>query len=349
MNSRRNTAASERDSKRKTEELTGVFYSVRWQNNEGTFFIGSLKSGESIKGNAKPGSFIPGCEYVFAGRWETHPQYGQSFNFSSFRAKAPVTAEAVRSYLDRHIKGIGCGIGPAGITKLIASFGPEKVLHVLKYEPKNVQSLLGLSAQDAKLAADTLLNIERYETTRLELNQIFEGRGFQQGTIEACIDTFGVHAADAIKRDPFTMLVRGFPGCGFARVNALYESLNLPKNRLKRQVICLWHLLTEGNGSVWYDADWSSQELTRLVTATVNFRKALTLGIRAKWLSTYRDGSGKLWIAAAEHAVVEEQLSGLLAKFVLPYVPPPPKPPCPFDLDGEEEDEDVWAGMEGVI
>lgn len=314
--SSRNTVAAERDSKRRSEELTGVFSNITWSNEEGTFLIARLRSGQTIKGNAKPGSFIEGVEYIFGGNWKSDPRYGDSFFFNSYHAKDPVTPEALRGYLGRHICGTGCGIGTVGVGKLIAAFGADKVLHVMKYEPHNVAALLGLDKQQAEQAASILLSVEKFENTRLQLNQLFEGRGFPQTTIEACIETFGVNAVDAIKRDPFTMLVRGFTGCGFLRVNALYESLNLPLNRLKRQVICMWHLMTEGNGSVWYQADWIGQELSRMVTSSVNFRKAVRLGLRAKWISSHRDAKGELWLAAREHASVEREVKGLLVKLV---------------------------------
>lgn len=317
MISKGKTTAYDRDAKRRTEQLTGVFESIRWQNDDGTFIIATLQSGQSIKGNAKPGSFIRGCEYTFDGRWDSsNSRYGPTFSFQRYAAKQPVTPEAVTNYLVRHLAGSGCGIGEVGIRKLIIQFGAEKVVSTIKDEPKNVASFLGLEISKAEGASERLRKIEKFETTRIQLAQLFDGSGFPQSTIESCIDMFGVHAADAIKRDPFTMLVRKFPGCGFLRVNALYEALGLPKARLKRQVICLWHMLHEGNGSVWYDAEWCQQELTRKISTDVKFRKALQLGIRAKWLSIHRDDEGKAWIAAREHAACEEKLADLISVFV---------------------------------
>lgn len=311
---KRTTVAAEKDQKRRTEELTGVFNSIRWQNEEGTFLIATLMSGQTVKGNARPGSFIQGVEYVFGGRWESNPRYGDAFIFQTYKSLEPVTADAVRGYLQRHLCGANCGIGMVGVSRLILEFGPDKVLSTIKGKPDVVANLLKLKPEQAKEAQKILLSVEKFENTRLQLNQLFEGRGFPQTTIEACIETFGVNAAEAIRRDPFTMLVRDFPGCGFLRVNALYESLNLPAGRLKRQVICMWHMMHEGNGSVWYDAEWIAQELSRLVSSDVKFRKSLQLGIRAKWLSRRKDAEGKLWLAAREHAAVENDLVSLVSE-----------------------------------
>lgn len=310
-------AAVERDNQRRTEELSGVFESIRWQSADGTFIIATLQSGQSIKGNARPASFIRGCEYVFSGKWMPgQGKFGPTFQFQNYRAKDPVTPEAVSGYLDKHLAGSGAGIGPVGIRKMIAQYGAANVVAIIKTKPKDVAAFLGLTSEKAELASETLRKIEKFENTRMMLTQLFNGRGFPQATIEACIDTFGVNAYDAIKRDPFTMLVRGFHGCGFLRVNALYESLGLPMARLKRQVICLWWLLTEGNGSVWYEAEWCRQELSRMISTDVKFSKAIKMGLRAKWLSSERDDEKKLWLAARSHAACEAELADAIAEFL---------------------------------
>lgn len=310
-------AAAERDAKRRQEELSGTFEAIRWQNPEGSFIIATLTTGQSIKGNAKPGAFIRGCEYIFSGKWQpASGKYGPTFQFTNYRAKDPVTPEAVTGYLEKHLAGSGAGIGFVGISKLIKQYGAANVLLTIKTSPKDVAAFLGLTYEKAELAAETLRKIEKFENTRMMLTQLFDGRGFPQATIEACIDTFGVSAHEAVKRDPFTMLVRGFHGCGFLRVNALYESLGLPIAKLKRQVICMWWLLTEGNGSVWYDSEWCRQELTRLISTDVKFSKAVKLGLRAKWLSSHRDEDGKLWLAARSHSACETELADAIAGFL---------------------------------
>ena len=311
-------AAAERDASRRSEELTGVFESVRWQSEDGTYVIAKLQSGASVKGNAKAGSFIRGCEYTFGGFWDSAGgKFGPTFIFKTVVSKAPITREAVTAYLSRHLAGTGCGIGDVGIRKILTEYGPDKAIATIKDRPKDIAALLNLDLLKAIDASNTMKRIEKFESTRIALTQLFEGRGFPQSTVEACIDAFGVNAADAIKRDPFTMLVRGFHGCGFLRVNALYEALNLPKARLKRQVICLWHMLQEGNGSVWYEADWAAGELARMISSDVKFVKAIKLGVRAKWLATYRDPSTRrLWLASREHAEVENELVRTLCGFV---------------------------------
>jgi len=311
-------AAAERDASRRSEELTGVFESIRWQNDDGTYIIGTLQSGQSIKGNARAGSFIRGCEYTFGGFWDSgNGKFGPTFIFKTCQPKAPVTREAVVAYLMRHLAGTGCGIGDVSIKKIITQYGPDKAIDTIKNHPKDIASFLGLDLQKAIDASNTMKRIEKFETTRIQLTQLFEGRGFPQSTVEACIDTFGVNAVDAIKRDPFTMLVRGFHGCGFLRVNALYEALNLPKARLKRQVICMWHMLTEGNGSVWYDAEWVGGRLASMISSDVKFVRAVKLGVRAKWLSTFKcPKTRRVWLASREHAAVENELVLTLSGFI---------------------------------
>ena len=133
MTSKTKISAAGRDAKRRDEELSGVFESIRWQNPEATFFIGCLKDGQSIKGNAKPGSFIRGMEYTFGGKWlPAQGKFGPTFQFFTYRAKDPVTPEAVTGYLEKHLAGSGAGIGFVGISKLIKQYGAANVLLTIK-------------------------------------------------------------------------------------------------------------------------------------------------------------------------------------------------------------------------
>lgn len=292
-------------------QITGEYGSHRYAKPDGSWLIATLKSGVSIVGSAASSAFIPGVEYTFQGRWEDHKTYGKQFKFTTFIAKAPVTDSSVMSYLSRYLFGSGTNIGPVKARQILAEVGAEKCLATLKSNPKRVSEITGVKLEDAQRAADMLIEIEQFEATRMQLVNLMQGRGFTQQCIDAAIKDFGVCAAERIKRDPFTMLVRRYPSAGFARCEQLYRDLGLPEHRLKRQTICLWHQVQQANGSVWINAEHAVGELKRLISARVNPKKAIELGLRAKWLSKKRV-DGVLWIAVREDAVNEWQLSELI-------------------------------------
>jgi exodeoxyribonuclease V alpha subunit len=284
------------------EEIDGEFDRIVWAADDNSFLIARLKNGLSIVGSCDPSTFVRGMEYRFSGRWEEHRQYGQQFRFQTVIAKEPVTAQAVTAYLRKFLYDTGCGIGAVKGNKLIAELGAKNCIAVIKAQPERVAEITGVTIENAKNAAKQLIAVEKFENTRMQLVALLEGRGFSQKCIEMAIQDFGVVAAERIRRDPFTLLVRKYPSAGFLRCDQLYRDLGLPEFRLKRQVICLWHLINQASGSVWIDADFAVGELRRLISSHADPKRAIVLGTRAKWLSTKRDKSKKLWIAERQDA-----------------------------------------------
>lgn len=310
-----------------TEELTGTFHNTRFSKPDGSWIIAGLKDGTSIVGSAAAEAFIPGIEYTFSGRWEDNKTFGRQFKFQTFIAKAPVTNDSVMSYLSRYLFGSGSNIGPVKIRKLLAEVGPERCLATLKGDTPAVCRITGVKQEDAESAAELLIGIERFESTRMQLVQLFQGRGFTQQVIDQAITDFGVCAVDRIRRDPFTMLVRRYPSAGFLRCDQLYRDLGLPEHRLKRQTICLWNQIQQASGSVWISADHAVGELKRLISSSANPAKAIELGVRAKWLARRRR-DGALWLAEREDAINEWRLSQLVPQLVRGT-------PCsPEEMDG---------------
>lgn len=297
------------------EEIRGTFNGVRWAKEDGTWLIGSLEGGQSIVGPAGRESFIRGCEYVFMGRWEDS-SYGKQFRFSSFAAQQPATADAVKAYLRRYVFGTNAGIGEITAGRLIAEFGPENVLEKIRSAPQEIAEFTKIPPEKIEIASQILRDAEKFETTRMQLASLFEGRGFSQKLIDDAIREFGVLAAERIRRDPFTLLVRKFHSAGFMRCEQLYRDLGLPLHRLKRQVICLWHLIQQADGSTWLDAEFAVGEMARLVSSRVDPKRAIRLGVRAKWLSVRRDEQGKLWIAERTEAVAEAVVARRVAEIM---------------------------------
>jgi len=296
--------ADQMQSSRQAEELRGTFNMVRWAKEDGSWLIASLSEGQTVVGPAGRESFIRGCEYIFAGYWEDS-SYGRQFKFTTFAAQQPVTSDSVKAYLRRYVFGSNAGIGEVTAGKLIARFGAADVLEVIRSEPQKAAEFAKIPLEKMEIASQILRDAEKFETTRMQLTALLEGRGFSQKLIDDAIKEFGVLAAERIRRDPFTLLVRGFHSAGFLRCEQLYRDLGLPLHRLKRQMICLWHLIQKADGSTWIDAEFAVGEMARLVSSKIDPKGAIRLGMRAKWLSTKRDEDHRLWIAETQEAIAE--------------------------------------------
>ena len=301
---------------RNSQTLKGVFGGVRWASDDGNFLIGTLEDGTTIKGSASRESLIHGVEYDFSGSWQNHPSYGRQFQFDAFVAQQPRTPDAVMAYLSKHLFGCGAGIGYTKARQLLAAVGPDRCLDVLKRDQKTVMQVCSVDKDKADLASRKLIEVEEFEAVAVQLADLFKGRGFQQKVTELLIKKYGVAACEKVKRDPFTMLVQKMPSAGFARCDQLYPALGLPKDRMKRQVICIQYLLRQADGSTWLSLDQVREELNRMISSDVNPVRAIKIGVRAKRLTLITDSDGKRWIGEAQDATDEYGIFHLVGDLV---------------------------------
>lgn len=290
------------------ESIIGVFDRVRWQSpddSDRAFIIGFLEDGTVVLGSAADGELTPHLTYQFYGRWEDHAEHGRQFKFQQFVQHVPHSREGIVAYLTRNAPHVG----PATATRLFDAFGAEAV-KVLRTQPMMAAMATNgtLSVDNAHKAAEVLADLVELEDTKIQLVNLFAGRGFPAALVDECIEKWRILAPARIKRDPYCLMVEGLTGCGFARCDRLYMDLGLPPDRLKRQMICLWHVLhSDSSGNTWVEATTALTRLGEMIAGTrLQKKKAAKLGIRSGWLAKYRDVNGVLWFADGERGRDEE-------------------------------------------
>jgi len=287
-------------------DLTGIFGVHREVTKPGTFFVGCLRDGSAVKGFTCKTNFIVGVDYLFLGSWVDDPQWGMQFVFKSFTELKPKTREGILSYTVPILKD-KCGMGPVRIGRVIDAIGVDDTMSYLKNEWLGVSRVAGITQVQAMECSRLLKEKEMFEETDMDLRGLFHGRGFSDATRKACIDEFGVCAPVKIRKDPFTMLIRRFPGAGFMRCDKLYTNLVLSEKKLKRQTVCLIYQLQKIGGSTWIDMAKAIVEMGRLISSDINPEKAVELGVRANRLSQTTH-NGKKWLAVKEDAVSERMV-----------------------------------------
>lgn len=291
------------------EELTGEFSGVRWRNPEGTFLIGTTREGVTVKGTVtEADTLLPGATYRFLGAWEESPQYGRQFKFNSFVQAEPHSRFGVVEYILRNTHD--CGLGRATAEQIVDQFGTERATAAIREQPDEVARRTRLTPEQSVQASRQLKQVQRFEQTKIDLLDLFSGRGFPGELIGEVIKAWGIQAPRRIRRDPYGLLVRDFRGCGFARVDTLYRDLGLPLHRLKRQMLCAWHWLREqsfSSGSTWHTATAVETAVGELVSGELKFARAMELGIRSRWIAATRRPDGETWLAIREEAQAERE------------------------------------------
>lgn len=294
--------------------------------------IEGIKELVCVIGNAPRGEIVSGLTYRFSGSWQDDRKDRFSGRVEKqFKFQWSVKAEPHSRYgLTNYLAKYAPGIGPVIANRLFDEFGSEAVKVLREFPEKavavaNVGGRQLLTLEKAEEAATKLKAMGKHEDTKIELATLFSGRGFPNSLAEQCIRVWGVLAPKRIARDPFSLLVRRLSGCGFARCNRLYEDLGLPLGRLKRQTICLWHSLrTDNEGHTWFPAEHCRRSLEGSIGAvvTVNFVRAIKLGLRSRWLAKRTDSEGRMWLAeyakADNEKTVAERLAALLTEPITP-------------------------------
>ncbi len=310
---------------RQPDSITGIFEAERWRPRDASdgndFVIACLRDGTTIVGNAPQGDLIWNLPYTFYGQWEQDRRSpdGKQFKFTTYRQEMPHSREGVVSYLRRHCNGIGGAIGG----RLWDALGTDAV-KVLRLNPERaVAAVDSLSSRSSRLTIDVaraasvaLTAIQKFEDVKIELANLFSGRGFPGSLTDKVIKEWGALAPRRIKHDPFAMLSRGYPGCGFVRCDRLYSDLGLPPGRTRRQLMSIVHSIREGRGGhTWFPAAMLKKQLEKNIGAGVklDFARAVKMGVRARWLAVRPDGYVAEYQSADNEWRVAQKVRELLA------------------------------------
>lgn len=287
-------------------DITGTVGSITWQAEDGGWQIARLRDGTRVVGPVVEPLEV-GTTYQFRGRWDEHPLHGREFLIAAAIRSIPADRRGVEAYLLRTAPGVGAVRAAA----LWDAYGIDAV-RMLREAPDQVAERGIMPLDTAREAAQVLHNEAAHEQTKIELLGLLAGHGFQIAALtRIALRLWGRRAADAIRRNPYTLMVRRLPSAGFRRCDALYLTTGGERHNLKRQVLCAWHYLdTDNQGHTWTPAKRLGDHIARTVgQARADPVRALRLGVRSGWLAVRKTGPGQVWVAQADAARHELSLA----------------------------------------
>lgn len=302
----------------------------RWPNPNGDMIIGNgtLPDGSAvtIKGTSPPQDLQRGRCYRLFGRWQDYrnPRSGVSdeqFHFTSLVESEPATETGVVSYLKEYGKGRGLGVSTA--RAMWEKFGEDAIRWFRESSANEIRE------QFPKLTPKNIGEIQkvlhirrRTERATVDLMNLLSGQGMPRSIVRDAIETWGVEAADLIRRNPFWLM--RFRGVGFRRCDRMYMSLGLPPGRLKRQALCAWYgveLQHNETGSTWITAK-VARSMVRAMVSGAELREddAVRLAVRAEILRSMWTDGGEIdwdgtdqWLSDRRKATAEAKLASRIA------------------------------------
>jgi exodeoxyribonuclease V alpha subunit len=296
--------SAEREITGRIDEITQTF-----NNNDGTTaIIARLSDGRTIRGTVDDVEEIEeGGFYYLSGRWDEHSRYGWQFCFQSHVVDIPRVESGSVAYLTRHCTGIG----DKTARKLVEAYGDKAVMIVIDEPHRTVEDEI-LRADVAAAASKSLREVcdPALRSAHQELSRFFYGGGFPRKLIGKCLKEFGKEAPVRIKRDPFVLLTRRMPGCGFLRTDKLYMKLGHSPHRLKRQTLAAVYDIKSRDGDTWIRLTKGIDAIrTRIGGTTARPQRAIALAYRAGLVAFHMDKDGDCWIADRTRATNEQKLA----------------------------------------
>ena len=287
--------------------IDAVVRSIRSYGDDG-FVILDLggKPPRTAVGESVDGEISAGVAYRFYGTWINHDKYGPQFKFDSAVLSQRQEQMGVIAYLSRSALGLSAALAK----RLWNAFGADAI-SVLRMNPDRAATEAQIDQAKAVAASVKLRDMMEFEPTKIELFELFSGRGFPKSVVKSVIAKWGKRAPEIIRRDPFKMLVADISGVGFKRADRLYIDLGGNPLRLKRQTLAAWHALhTSSTGNTW-DSEGLCNKAVMQATGMLDYRifaRAIELGVRSRWIQR-RDDDGTKWYAEKVNARNEELLA----------------------------------------
>jgi exodeoxyribonuclease V alpha subunit len=243
------------------------------------------------------------------------------------------------------------GVGLATAKRLVEKYGDDAVRMVVE-EPQRVAEDGLLRPTIAEAAAQSLREVcdSGLRNAHLELFRLLRngGGGFPRKLIDKCLKLWGKAAPERIRRDPFTLLVNGLPGCGFLRCDRLYLSLGHRPDRLKRQTLAVWHELRQHEGDTWIPLNKAFQAVRdRIGGTTARPQRAVALGYRGGWIDYRLDEHDGHWLAEHAKAHAERRVAHQVR--ILREAGPLAWPKGPFVGLSEHQQEQVSLALQEAI
>ncbi len=190
----------------------------------------------------------PGARLKAAGRWKTHPRYGEQFEIERYVEEAPATTEGLKRYLG---SGLIKGLGPVMAQRIVEKFGPH-TLEIIETDINRLAEVDGIGAKRVKMIA------KAWEAQK-HIKQIMLFLQSHQVSTKLAVKIYKVYGDQAIgivKNSPYR-LARDIYGVGFLSADKIARSIGIEPGDPQRIAAGIEYTLDQlaGQGHVFAPRD----------------------------------------------------------------------------------------------
>lgn len=287
-------------------ELKGEIKEIIFQNEINSYTIAVLENeSEEITVVGYLPFITIGDSLKLEGKYVTHQDYGRQFKIETFEKIMPKTLDSLERYLGN---GTIKGVGPA-IAKRIVDYFREETMYVLKFEPKKLSNVRGISENKA-------IEISTQFNENWELWQIvgfLEKFGIGVQNAKNVYKALGINAIEEIEINPY-ILIDVANNVDFKIIDKMALEMGISQNNEKRIRSGIKYALirTTYNGHCAVLKENLYEFVMNLLNVEIDDIENCMINMRAKNEIYIEEREGKTWVYLYYFYLVEENITNKL-------------------------------------
>ncbi|NMA54322.1 MAG: ATP-dependent RecD-like DNA helicase [Firmicutes bacterium] len=242
--------------------LTGEVKSIIFQAPGSGFTVAATEcDGSEVRVTGYLATVRPGANYVFYGKWVTHPKYGRQFSANAVEEIVPTEEEGIVGYL---ASGLIPGVGEKLAQRLVDHFGLD-TLKIIAEQPQRLTEVPGIGeklSQKITRAVNKNKEVER-------LMVFLRHHRVSTGLALKIHRHYGREAIARLKDNPYSLTEDIF-GIGFLTADRLAQKLGLRRHARERLMAAALYVLRQAAaqaGHCFLPTERLVEETLKLVNA----------------------------------------------------------------------------------
>lgn len=287
-------------------ELKGELKEIIFQNEINSYTIAVL---ETETEELTVVGYLPfitiGDSLKLEGKYVTHQEYGRQFKIETFEKIMPETLDSLERYLGN---GTIKGVGPSTAKRIVDHFR-EETMYVLKFEPKKLAEVKGITANKAvEIATQFNENWELWQIVGF-----LEKFGIGVQNAKNVYKALGINAIEEIENNPY-VLIDVANNVDFKLIDKMALEMGIAQNNEKRIRSGIKYALIRAtyNGHCTVLKENLYEFVKTLLNVDFDDIENSIINMKANKEIYIENRDGKTWVYLYYYYMVEENIASKL-------------------------------------
>lgn len=244
--------------------INGVIEEVVYRNADNNYTVVAIDcKGDYITAVGKFPQVNAGEHVELVGAFSTHSRYGEQFNVTQVKVKAPTTLDGIVKYLS---SGLIKGVGPVTALAIVNKF-QHSTLDIIEFNPQRLVEVRGISEKRAGEIANAFSEVKKMQNAVLFL----QNYNITTNMAIKIYNQYGTKTENVLKTNPYK-LVEDVEGIGFFTADKIAIKMGigtLSDFRFRAGILHILKANSDKNGNTYIPKSNLQSELTALLNENV--------------------------------------------------------------------------------